>query len=40
MEDQQGMQDCGCHCDMCMKGDHEHCETGTCQKKMAPAEEA
>lgn len=22
---------CGCDCAACMRGDHEHCETGLCK---------
>lgn len=36
MEDaNKSMHDCNCRCENCMKGDHEHCLSGTCTWKKA-----
>jgi hypothetical protein len=32
-EEGKEMQNCGCECENCMKGDHEHCTTGMCKFK-------
>ncbi len=37
-EDTKDMKTCGCSCENCMKGDHEHCETGMCQWKKPDAD--
>ncbi|HSW37535.1 MAG TPA: hypothetical protein VLG37_04185 [Candidatus Saccharimonadales bacterium] len=41
MDDDKPMtEDCGCHCEMCMKGEHDHCTTGLCEYKKAESDEA
>ena len=33
MDEQKEDMTCGCTCENCTKGDHEHCTTGTCTWK-------